>query len=82
MANVQFREDAQGQPKLLEINPRFPGTLPLTDAAGINLPALLVAEMQGQKMPDELLPFNEVMTVRYLVEQVVEMAEWQALIPQ
>ena len=82
VANVQFREDAQGQPKLLEINPRFPGTLPLTDAAGINLPALLVAEVQGQKMPDELLPFNEVMTVRYLVEQVVEMAEWQALIPQ
>lgn len=79
--NVQFREDAHGVPKLLEINPRFPGTLPLTDAAGVNLPALLVAEMQGQRMPEGLLPFREIMTVRYLVEQVVEVTEWSALCP-
>ncbi|WP_133857142.1 ATP-grasp domain-containing protein [Comamonas sp. JUb58] len=78
-ANVQFREDADGVPKLLEINPRFPGTLPLTQAAGLDLPALLVAEMQGQAMPDGLQPFKEVMTVRYLVEQLVEIKEWQAL---
>ena len=33
-ANVQFKRAADGILKLLEVNPRYPGTLPLTAAAG------------------------------------------------
>ena len=40
-ANVQFKRAADGVFKLLEVNPRFPGTLPLTGAAGIDMPKLL-----------------------------------------
>ena len=34
VANVQLRRDADGRPALLEVNPRFPGAMPLTIAAG------------------------------------------------
>ncbi|MFT4193566.1 ATP-grasp domain-containing protein [Ottowia sp.] len=79
VANVQFRRGADGVFKLLEINPRFPGTLPLTTAAGVDMPALLVAELEGRPLPDGLLPFEELMSVRYLTEKFVDPQEWRAL---
>jgi carbamoyl-phosphate synthase large subunit len=36
VANVQVKNSARGEPALLEVNPRFPGTMPLTVAAGID----------------------------------------------
>ncbi|RZJ16378.1 MAG: ATP-grasp domain-containing protein [Haliea sp.] len=79
VANVQFRRAVDGTAKLLEINPRFPGTLPLTAEAGVDIPALLVAEMAGQPMPGGLLPFRERMVVRYWSEQFIDPAEWSQL---
>lgn len=79
VANVQFRRAADGQAKLLEINPRFPGTLPLTAHAGVDIPALLVAEVSGQPLPEGLLPFEERMAVRYWSEQFVDPSEWEQL---
>lgn len=38
--NVQVRRDTDGAPKLMEINPRIPGTIGLTVAAGVNMPYL------------------------------------------
>jgi carbamoyl-phosphate synthase large subunit len=52
VANVQFRRDADGVPRLLEINPRIPGTIHLTVAAGLNLP--LAACTQALRQPLEL----------------------------
>jgi carbamoyl-phosphate synthase large subunit len=77
--NVQFRRSRDGVAKLLEINPRFPGTLPLTTAAGVDFPALLVADFAGEPLPAEPLPFREVMTVRYLTECVIDPEEWRRL---
>ena len=85
VANVQFRRAADGRFKLLEINPRFPGTLPLTTAAGVDIPRLMMEEIQGRPVQDidlpadGLLPFREVMTVRYLTERVVDPQEWRDL---
>ncbi len=85
VANVQFRRAADGRFKLLEINPRFPGTLPLTAAAGVDIPRLMVEELEGRPVKDNelpedgLLPFKEVMTVRYLTEHVVDPQEWMDL---
>lgn len=36
--NIQLRRDAGGAPRLMEINPRIPGTIGLTVEAGLNLP--------------------------------------------
>ena len=77
--NVQFRRARDGVAKLLEINPRFPGTLPLTTAAGVDFPALLVADIGGDPLPEGPLPFREVMTVRYLTERVIDPQEWRRL---
>ncbi|MBN9407914.1 MAG: ATP-grasp domain-containing protein [Burkholderiales bacterium] len=79
VANVQFRRARDGVFRLLEINPRFPGTLPLTAAAGVDIPALMMAELQGQSLPDGLMPFEDRMVVRYLTEHLVEPGGFEAL---
>lgn len=79
VANVQFKADARGDFKLLEINPRFPGTLPLTAAAGIDIPRLLIDDLLNKPCASDLLPFKELMVVRYWTEEFFEPEEWKAL---
>lgn len=79
VANVQFKANAKGEFKLLEINPRFPGTLPLTAAAGIDIPKLLIQDVMGLPLSNALLPFKELMVVRYWTEQFIEINEWNSL---
>ncbi|MFT5434967.1 MAG: carbamoyl-phosphate synthase large subunit, partial [Myxococcota bacterium] len=43
--NVQFRRDAKGRLRLLEVNPRCSGTMTLTMAAGVNMPMLAAEEL-------------------------------------
>lgn len=81
-ANVQFKRAADGVFKLLEVNPRYPGTLPLTTAAGIDIPKLMVDELLGRPLPDKLMPFKELMVVRYWTEHYFDAREWEALCPQ
>jgi carbamoyl-phosphate synthase large subunit len=81
-ANVQFKRAADGVFKLLEVNPRFPGTLPLTGAAGVDMPKLMVRELAGETLPDGLLPFKELMVVRYWTEHYLDPREWEALCRQ
>lgn len=79
VANVQFKANAAGEFKLLEINPRFPGTLPLTTAAGIDIPKLMINDLMGLPLGTTLLPFKELMVVRYWTEQFINIKEWSAL---
>jgi predicted ATP-grasp superfamily ATP-dependent carboligase len=51
-AMVEFRIDPRdGSPRLLEINPRFWGTVALAIAAGVDFPALLMAVIEGKDFP-------------------------------
>ncbi len=50
VSNIQFKLDRNGQPKLLEINARFPGTMPLTVAAGVNMPAMCLREARRDSL--------------------------------
>jgi carbamoyl-phosphate synthase large subunit len=79
VANVQFKRGADGLFKLLEVNPRFPGTLPLTGAAGVDMPTLMIDELAGKPLPEELMRFKELMVVRYWTEQYLDPREWKAL---
>ena len=74
VANVQLRRDASGQPALLEVNPRFPGALPLTIAAGVDLPSLALDLALGRALP-EIAPFREIATVRFLEDIILDPAE-------
>jgi carbamoyl-phosphate synthase large subunit len=65
VANVQLRRDTEGVPALLEVNPRFPGALPLTIAAGVDLPSLALDLALGRDIP-RTIEFTDVANVRYL----------------
>ena len=74
VANVQLRRDRSGRAVLLEVNPRFPGALPLTIAAGVDIPSLVVDLFLGRELP-ERLPFREIATVRFLEDIILDLGE-------
>ena len=65
VANVQLRRDVDGHPALLEVNPRFPGAMPLTIAAGVDMPALALRLALGLELPSSV-DFVELANVRFL----------------
>jgi carbamoyl-phosphate synthase large subunit len=65
VANVQLRYSSTGIPALLEVNPRFPGAMPLTIAAGVDMPSLLLDLVLGRAVPSAI-DFAELANVRYL----------------
>jgi carbamoyl-phosphate synthase large subunit len=79
VANVQVMRDAAGTPRLIEINPRFPGTMPLTLAAGVNMPRLALGELLGDAMPPGRLEFRDVAMTRIFEDIPVDVDELAAL---
>ena len=51
-ANVQGMLGEDGSFSIIEMNPRFSGTLALTTAAGINFASLLLDMLEGRAIPD------------------------------
>ncbi|WP_122454205.1 ATP-grasp domain-containing protein [Pseudomonas viridiflava] len=52
LINVQTRDDADGKPRLLEINPRYSGGIGYTRETGINLPGIFATRRLGLKEPE------------------------------
>lgn len=75
VANVQVKEDAEGVPRLIEINPRFPGTMPLTVASGINMPRLALSDLLGDPIPAGELEFRDIAMTRYFEGLVIGVDE-------
>ncbi len=75
VANVQAKQAADGEPALLEVNARFPGTMPLTVASGVDMPGLCVAEALGEPMPQEDLDFEPTAMVRLMRELYLDFGE-------
>jgi carbamoyl-phosphate synthase large subunit len=74
VANVQLRRDRNGVPALLEVNPRFPGAMPLTIAAGVDMPSLALDLALGRAVPTTM-PFREIANVRFLEDVFVDPTE-------
>ena len=74
VANVQLRRDSEGTPALLEVTPRFPGALPLTIAAGVDMPSLVLDLAVGVDIPSTI-EFAEIANVRYLEDIFVPIGE-------
>jgi carbamoyl-phosphate synthase large subunit len=74
VANVQCRADSAGRPALLEVNPRFPGTMPLTVQAGVDLPAWALHDLLGRPLPTSLA-YRDIAVVRYWAERYVPVSE-------
>ena len=68
-ANVQGMLRADGSFAIIEMNPRFSGTLALTTAAGINFASLLIDMIEGKALPNLLGRHDEgVVMMRYWSE--------------
>ncbi|GIG38248.1 ATP-grasp domain-containing protein [Cellulomonas phragmiteti] len=74
VANVQLKRDADGVPALLEVNPRFPGAMPLTIAAGVDMPSITLDDVLGREVPRHL-DFVEIANVRYLEDVFLPVAD-------
>jgi len=74
---VQVRRDQQGQPALLEVNPRVPGSLPLTVASGVDMPRLALDALRGRPLPEHA-EFCEKAMVRFLDERFLDLSEISA----
>ncbi|MCU1549473.1 MAG: ATP-grasp protein, partial [Glaciihabitans sp.] len=57
-----------------EVNPRFPGALPLTIAAGVDMPSLALDLALGVAIPTSI-EFRELANVRYLEDVFVDPSE-------
>lgn len=75
VVNVQVKLDRDGKPGLLEMNARSPGTMSLTQAAGVDMPLLAVRALRGIEIPDHI-GFREVAVVRHWTEVVVPVEEY------
>jgi carbamoyl-phosphate synthase large subunit len=75
VANVQAKGAASGEPALLEVNARFPGTMPLTVASGVDMPALCVKEALGEPKPEGTLDFEPTAMVRLMREHYMDISE-------
>lgn len=64
LAQLQFLRGPRG-PALIDVNPRYYGSLPLALAAGVNLPAAWQAVALGQTLP-ELAPYRTGVVYRWL----------------
>lgn len=60
--NLQFKYDEAGDPKVIEINPRVPGTIVLSVGAGANLPYLAVKYALGESIPPTDIQWGTRMT--------------------
>ncbi len=79
VANVQVMRDSAGTPRLIEINPRFPGTMPLTVASGVNMPRLALGELLGEPIPAGPLQFHDVAMTRVFEDVPVDLDELREL---
>lgn len=74
LCNVQFKESPSGEPSLLEVNPRPAGTLPLTIAAGVDMPLMALADALGESV-QPAPHYEEVAMVRFLENVVIGIEE-------
>lgn len=75
VVNVQARRARDGEAALLEVNPRFPGTMSLTIHAGVDMPGLAVAAAFGATIPEHV-DFAEIAVVRHWDEIVVPLSDY------
>ena len=75
VVNVQARRAVDGQPALLEVNARFPGTMALTRAAGVDMPRLAVKGAFGGELPSAM-DFTEVAMVRHWADVEVRIDDY------
>ena len=68
-ANIQFKFNRYDEPVLMEVNPRFSGTMSLTVESGVNMPLLSIKSLLGEKIEEHEYKFSELAVARFLEEE-------------
>lgn len=76
---IEAMRDAAGRYQLIEINPRFPSWIYLSQGVGRNLPALLAELALGRPAPQLAAPCPGTMFIRYAVETIVPLASFERI---
>lgn len=76
---VEVMRDAQGEYHLIEINPRFPAWIYLSQGVGRNLPALLLELALGHPSPELPPAVAGTFFVRYALETIVPLSTFEHL---
>ena len=65
-ADMDFKNDANGVPVLMEINPRIAATMRIFMEGGLNLPYLRIKHLLGENLPEIQIKYGIKMKRRYL----------------
>ena len=65
-ADLDFKNDSNGNPVLMEINPRIAATMRIFMEGGLNLPYLRIKQLLGEEMPNIRIKYGIKMKRRYL----------------
>lgn len=76
---VEMMRDHTGRYHLIEINPRFPAWIYLSQGVGRNLPALLAELALGRPLPALAPPQPGTMFIRYAIETIVPLGDFEAM---
>lgn len=76
---IEVMRDSQGAYQLIEINPRFPAWIYLSQGVGRNLPALLLSLAFGEKPPPLAAPQPGILFIRYAQETIVPLSSFESL---
>ena len=66
ICSVQFKEDANGAPRLIEVNPRMASNVALPVEAGVDLPMATLLSSLGRPVPSYPKPAIGIRSIRYL----------------
>ncbi len=65
-ADLDFKDDENGHPILMEINPRIAATMQIFKVGGMNLPYLRIKQLLGEELPEVNINYGVKMHRRYL----------------
>lgn len=65
-ADLDFKNDAEGHPVLMEINPRIAATMKIFKEGGLNLPYLRIKHLLGERLPEIEINYGIKMRRRYM----------------
>lgn len=65
-ADFDFKYDAEGNPILMEVNPRIAATMAIFKAGGLNLVYLRIKQLLGEELPSVNVQYGVKMVRRYL----------------
>jgi carbamoyl-phosphate synthase large subunit len=76
---IEVMRDSQGAYQLIEINPRFPAWIYLSQGVGRNLPALLLSLALDEAPPPLAPPRPGMLFIRYAQETIVPLSSFENL---